>query len=368
MNQFDPPGFLNDFNQQQSLAWSTWVSSQIDEAAKGRPDEVLNDAPRLRFFNPLKNPPDSDAVEQDISWTAFPKQVQLDSSTDKERWTVADSSRDVQDEYCEWSVTWNAARDKILRVDFTTEAPEYWEFLALSDRQKVLDLYRRHASPQVQLNDLFDSSGRYVSRNKWNNSTSRGVMHLIQRNNTLGAEIELAAAATNVRTRNGQLLTGEQELIKCGRYGEAKRHSDPHIGAVVNSLARKDADIALANPIGLCIAELSTAGWSTPDNSEPQEFWSITRGTKEKALRAVYEVPTDRGFTISDIMINGEAIRFGAQIADCIKIKLTGLATRIGKITHPPMTACAVLKPSTGLAADQISVEAALLQTRAARR
>jgi hypothetical protein len=43
---------------------------------------------------------------------------------------------------------------------------------------------------------------RDMARNTWNNSIANGAMHLIQRNNTLTAEIGLAAGASLVwRTR-----------------------------------------------------------------------------------------------------------------------------------------------------------------------
>jgi hypothetical protein len=203
----------------------------------------------------------------------------------------------------------------------------------------VVQLYRQHVSPEVRAEHLFQH-GAYVPRNRWNNSTTNGAMHLIQPNNTLGAEIELAAAATIVRMINGRTLDAEQELIKCGQYGRPERNSDPHIGAMVNELARAKHDITLANPVGLCIAGLSVAGWQTPDGSPASDYWKITRGTPEKALRAAYEVPAAKGFTVGDIKINGRNIEFGSQIADFITIKLTGLATRLGKSNVAPFTGC----------------------------
>jgi hypothetical protein len=352
MTEFDPPGFLNDLNTGQRAAWSQWVSDRFDEVAAGDPERFLNDAPRPRFFNPLRSPPAADAQERDISWTAFPRIVQLESASDEQRWQIADASRSNQDEYCEWSVTRATQSGKITRVTFTSEGSEYWRFLGAVNFPHVVAVYREHVSPEVQADDLLNSDGAYNPGNRWNNSTHRGAMHLIQENNTLDAEIELAAAATNVRVRNGQTLTGAQELIRCARYGAPERHSDPHIGAVVNELARANADITLANPIGLCIAGLNTAGWRTPDGSDPLQFWKITRGTLEKALRAVFEVPAERGFTVSDITINGIPIRFGAQIADAISIKLTGLATRIGQSQHPPINGC------KSLASEAASAEA----------
>ncbi len=69
-------------------------------------------------------------------------------------------------------------------------------------------------------------------------------------------------------------------------------------------------------------------------------FGRVVRGTPEKALRAVYEVPADKGFTVGEITVDGKTIEFGAQIADFITIKLTGLATRIGRSTIAPFHGC----------------------------
>ena len=57
-------------------------------------------------------------------------------------------------------------------------------------------------------------------------------------------------------------------------------------------------------------------------------------------MRAVYEVPAVKGFTVSDIKINGLNIEFGSQIADFITIKLTGLASRLGKSNVVPLSGC----------------------------
>jgi hypothetical protein len=347
LTSFDPPGFLGDLNQVQHQQWSDFVSSQLDAARSrdGSDFGLANDGPRLQFFNPLTDPPDPDAIEKDISWSAFPRLVEIDSVNDIQRWRKADNSRDVQDEYCEWSVTRDPATHKITQVMFTSEGPEYWSFLAASNPAKVLELYQTHVSPKVTMQDLFSAQRTYNPRNRFNNSTEGGAMHLIQRNNTLGAEIEIAGAATIIRERNGQILTGEQDLIMCGRYGQAERHSDPHIGAEVNALARAHHDITLANPIGLCIAGLSTVAFRTPDGSDPASYWRITRGSPEKALRAVYEVPPGKGFVVGDIRINDQPIQFAAQIADFMTIKLTGLVTRLGKSTVPPVNGCAQVLP-----------------------
>ena len=339
LTRFDAPGFLTDWNDQAAKQWSKWVSDRLDAVRDADGGGAANFGPRLQFFNMLRTPPAADAVTKDIDWPAFPRVVQINSTTDRQRWRTADSSRDNQDEYCEWSVTRDPQTDRITRVTFTSEGPEYWQFLAAVAPSRVVELYRQHISPEVKPEDLF-RNGKYVPRNRWNNSTANGAMHLVQRSNTLGAEIELAAAATIVRLQAGAPITEAQKLIACGQYGEPQRHSDPHIGALVNELARAKADITLANPVGLYIAGLSVAGWVTPDGSNAADYWKITRGTKEKSLRAVYEVPAAKGFVVGDIKISGRPIEFGAQIADFIRIKLTGLATRIGQSAVAPMTGC----------------------------
>jgi hypothetical protein len=369
-DRFDPPGYVDDLTEPQKRKWSDWIAERIDQAREEGSGGPPTYGPRRQFVNPLRTPPGPDAVEKDITWTAFPRVVKIGSVSDVQRWQRADASRDRQDEYCEWSVERDPATGRVLRVTFTSEGPEYWEFLAAVDPARVLALYREHVASAVQRSDLFLADGSYNPRNRWNDSTDGGVMHLIQRSNTLGAEMELAAAATIVRLRNGAPITAERELIECGRYGEPERFSDPHIGAEVNALARQKADITLANPVGLCIAGLSVAGWQTPDGSNPLDYWRVTRGTPDKAVRAVYQVPEDRGFTVGDITIGGRKIEHGAQIADFITIKLTGLATRFGGSAVAPVAGCVgdAEADAVTAAADVPSVEAVLRSRRTVSR
>ncbi len=327
LQSFCPPANLDDLTPAQRAAWSNFISNYLD--GRKNTGEV-----REQFFNPLGVALGADQALLPIRWTAFPKQVALTFSSDLARWREADRSRDVQDEYCEWSV--ERAGDKIKRVTFTCEGPEYWTFLANTAPGLALALYQRHISPNVRREDLFTTAGAYIERNQWNAGTKLGAMHLIQPANTLRAEMELAAAATIKREHDGQILTSEQDLIACSRYGVASRHSDPHIGGEVNALARRGAMITLADPIGLYLDGLSTAGWTTPDGADPQSFWTITRGTKDFAVRAVYEVTAGHDYLVGDIKINDRAIRYGAQIADHITIRLTGLAHQFGTSTAAP--------------------------------
>lgn len=337
MNRFDPPGFLNDMNDSQKNQWSEIVSGWLAGARQGAPHE--NDGPREQFFNPLTQPSANNAQVHVIAWNAFPRQVRSTSLSDTQRWRRADSNRNLQDEYCEWSVTRDPATQKISRVSFTCEGPEYWQVLAALDADKVVQLYQEFVSPSVKRADLF-VNGRYNPQNAYNNSTTGGAMHLIQPANSLSAEIELGAAATIRRVRNGVELTGAQELIQCSRYGEPGRNSDPFIGEQINALARSKADITLKNPVGLYIHQFSPVDWVTPDGEDPQAFWRYVRGNDGHFVRAVFEVPPGRGYVVGDITIGGRPIDYGAQVADFITIKLEGVATRNGQSTVAPLVGC----------------------------
>ena len=278
---FDPPGFLDDLNADQKKRWSESISDDVDSEMAGK------DAVGHHFYNATKTDPGNDVTTAEISWTAFPRKVQINSPSDK-----------------------------------------------------VLSLYQQFVSPNVTKADLFPDGTNYDPNNKFNNSTTNGAMHLGQVNNTLGAEIDIAVRSTIIRKINGTVLTGERELIDCGQYGDPDRNSDPHIGAQVNMIARKDAFVAVANPVALYIAGFAPLGWQTPDSSDPKDFWKIVRGDAAHGLRAVYEVPAAKGFTVGDITINGLPIAFGAQIVDFITIKLVGQAAGIGKNVVPPVTSC----------------------------
>jgi hypothetical protein len=360
-DRFDPPAQLDDLDSQHLQAWSEEISALLDQEIQHA------ESPIPQFYNPLKTATAADQQTKTICWVAFPNKVAVNAPSDDARWQQADASRGVQDEYCEWSVTRNAA-GKITRVTFTCEGPEYWDFLARTDRQKTLDLYRTFVNPAVTMNDLYPNGGAYNPHNRFNNSTTNGAMHLIQVNNTLGAEIDIVARATVRRHRDGRDLTGEEELIACSGYGDADRNSDPHIGGEVNALARLLADVTVANPVGLYIDSFNpSSAWATPDRSDPKDYWSIVRGPADMGVRAVYEVPAAKGFVVGDITINGRTIDFGSQITDFIRIKVTGLACRFSQSRAQPLTNCPGRRgasPAAGLAAHQAAGSGAHARTR----
>ena len=221
----------------------------------------------------------------------------------------------------------------------------------------MVELYQQHVSEDVTKPDLFPNGG-YDMFNQWNASTHNGAMHLIHGPNSLFAEIELAASSSILRELPGRgLLMEEQELIECGAYGEEERNSDPHIGGEVNALARQQADVTLKDPVGLYIDKLSTELFETPDGSDPQDYWSVTRGDAGHAVRAVYAVPSDAGFKVGEILVEGQAIQFGAQIVDHITMKLVGVACRFGQSDAEPQRACVAVRRQEGRASLRRPVE-----------
>lgn len=97
---------------------------------------------------------------------------------------------------------------------------------------KETDLYLTNpmVSPKVAV---------YNPHNPWNDSTKTGsIAHLIQRNNTLGAEVDIAGQATVIRKdKNGNTVTNEAQLIACSQYGNAGRNSDPSVSPPYPSYA-----------------------------------------------------------------------------------------------------------------------------------
>ena len=251
--------------------------------------------------------------------------------------------RGWQDEYCEWSVTRDPASNKITSVMFTCENPDYWFTLWQVDPNRVLQIYQQTISPNAQLSDLYlrDSNGNpavnpltglpaYNPINKWNSGTvttpgvGGGAMHLTSPPNTLGAEVYLAAAATLLRNVSAY---DPQHMICCSKYGRPYRNSDPHIGFSANQLAKQGYTLSLSDPVGLYIQEPDWGAYTTPDGTPAQSFWTVARGNAPgEILHAVFAVPAAKGYTVSDIKINGQLIEWAGQIAQTFQMQLSATA------------------------------------------
>jgi hypothetical protein len=371
----NPPAAIDDFDRRPDLrdglarGWDTWLRRWIDDGARWAAREDG------RFRAP--DPGDDALVRQAIAWDAFPRAITRwyrdDDKPDEARWRVSEVLRPrlygktasgdpvhvlerQQDEYCEWFVRRDRKR-RITRVDFTSEGPEYWLFLAhgsevlyreLEDPPRfrcdgdlglVVELYREHVSGRVREADLVwkedvfvrDSrggwrlghrKGEYDPYNKWN--TTHGAMHLTHRSNTLSAEILLGAEATVLRANRDAPVTDIDALICCSGYGNPNRSSDPSIGATVNGFARAGYAVSIADPIGLYISELDHDAFAGPDGEDVSDAWLVDRGSEDLILRAHFGPSKGSGLRVDEMLADRRPIQSGAQIADAIQMVLVG--------------------------------------------
>jgi hypothetical protein len=356
--RFDPPAKVGDL-QTDALrnAWSQQISSlltdQVTAARKELRQATGQNTLPSQVFNELTEVKNmADRVEQPIFWQGFPRAVEKRFGvgtpqafrTAEDETPTAQARQQFQDEYLEWRVERDSSpQKKIVRVTFTCEGPEYWNFLARNAPDTLLSLYRQHVNANILRADLFNGN-EYNPLNPFN--TGKGIMHLIHGANTLGAEVNIASRATILRKQGNAVLTDADALIRCAQYGDPRRASDPHIGDVVNGLARARHSITLRNPIGLYISGIDLTGFAKPDGTPAgANYFRITRGTEGEGLRAVFEVPpgqTSGGtpFVAGDMKIGGSRIEFGGQIARRITVMLTGVACELGRI-HNPAAGCA---------------------------
>jgi hypothetical protein len=317
------------------------------------------------------------------------------------------------DEYCEWSVTRRSSDNKITRVDFACENPEYWYTLWRISPETAAQIYQdtlnaglpadspNRITVTVEDLQLLDSlTGQpvidpstghpaYNPLNKWNSGPvsvrgtsvpSGGVMHLTSTPNTLQTETGLAAAATVQRSSGN---SNPQQLICCSQYGQPYRHSDPHIGQSVNQVVSAGPYLAsLANPPGLYIQSPDFTAFELPNDpnlpadADVSECWHVVRGSAELTdsvtgdtfpgnfiLHAVFQIPQrwiDAGvsFTVGDILIrfNGVSspITWGAQITETFNIGL--FARPIGSQQAPPALACVSSTPPAQTLAQPIQM------------
>jgi hypothetical protein len=322
LSRFDTPARLPEPTEADRDAWSTRVEAVVGPLAHEFP----------QFFDPTRTDVGSNAMAPVVAWTAFPATLLEDATSEEGRWSDADASRGVQDEYCEWAVE----RDSdgvVTRVTFTTEVPEYFEHLAERDPDRLLGIYHDLVGPHVKLEDLIVNGG-YRKDNAHNRSTTGRPVHLMQGSNTLEAAIRLAASATVLRKdTHGEPVSTAMALVRCGGLGEPRRNSDPQIAAAINDAAATGAEISMQDPMGLYINGLLIGGLETPDREDPSAFWTVERGDADHILRASYAVPPERGYRVGDITADGRPIRFGAQLADRISVRLAALVVPAG---HQP--------------------------------
>jgi hypothetical protein len=264
----------------------------------------------------------------------------------------------IQDEYCEWFI--DRAGDKVQRISFTCEPPEYWECLAKHDFGLLHTLYEEllHQSvPADELRwdiDVFQSDdngnlkrryrkGDYNPWNAWN--TTKGAVHLTHPANSLFAEIALASDSTLgwPVTPNPQGQISEIELMCCAARGGINRSSDPLIMKGVFGLARQGLSVALANPIGLYISPFKLGGLLDPAGNPigAKALKSVRQSTDgTRILRMEIAPPEGAGYSLDQCSLDGNPLRFGGQIARNITMRLFGVGKKIPSKTARKVNSC----------------------------
>jgi hypothetical protein len=439
---FQPPANLKDFDlstANKDRLYEEWdkrinmsFKSVLDATEEGSGEKIYP-----RFYSPLNVPSGITPIERSITWPGFPRVydnwVNIESNPKPENFArvhlaaevlrpfvsalfqVVDNKGEVideffqyvpfipgsgfqmlpyddsgsidqsggfaleervQDEYLEWHV--ERTGNKVTKITYTAEGPEYWEVLANNDKALALELYRKYISSDVKSSDIFWQTdvagpiitidaennsnqritgytkragwlkGEYNPHNIWN--TRRGAMHLIQRNNSLSAEIRLAADATRRWAFRSDLtppnLDGNDRfrLTGCGGFGGINRNSDPTIGYSVNEIMLNDLAVTLSDPVGLYISEIQLSGLKDPIGKllAREDVLNISRGdenpSKPRILRFTISPPVGADYGLEQCTLDGRPLSTGGPIARQTSITIYGEAISI--TANNPLVNC----------------------------
>jgi hypothetical protein len=419
---FAPPANVNDFalsigkEEELKAAWHKKISKIVNDLVEEK-DSDTKQLSYPHFYNPLKVPAGTAVANRVIPWSGFPRVIEswfnLNPHSSVADWkqafeiaeinnkvviglvqyfrggqlvdtdrnifrynpgrkmvnykvkdgkidssTAFHQSERIQDEYLEWFV-YRDENNRVEKISFTSEGPEYWDVLSKTDPDLTVKLYQQYAHPKATKEDLYwqediagpviiydldsDEStvsdnfgivynkGEYNPYNQYN--TTAGIMHLIQRNNTLGAEIRLAADGTKQYplARNGA-DSFRFDLCACAGYGAINRNSDPTIGDLVNTLATSGHKVTISDPIGLYIGDVQIEGITDKDGNEhdKDDLLVVERGDdnpiKPKLLRFSIVAPADKPYGLEGYKLGDQQLTFGGPVAKLTSITIYGEA------------------------------------------
>lgn len=432
LQSFSTPARHQDFpddpdkQAQLDALWNAHVTGFTEQAILGNPWNATNASDQSSYYDPLETDVPDNTWARLVAWTASPNRIVQYLGTGQtppngynypqsDLWELMDTGsrtlpggitqplpsipanlcpqadwagpmrpfgpygpRGWQDEYCEWSVTRNAA-GKITRVDIVCENPEYWYTFWRVDPAAVAAAYETAlnfdappgAEVSVAVEDLIlrdpltnepvvdPATGRpaYNPLNRWNNGTTSirdgstnatgGAMHLTATPNTLQTEIGEGAAGTVQRTENGKNPAPDaQAFMCCGQFGQNYRHSDPLIGQTMNLVVAAGGGniVSLADPVGLYIQPPDWTQFGLPSGlpagAQASDCWDVVRGSETLVdpvtgqpfpgsfiLHAVFRIPpswleSNPELTVGDLTVGGASIEWAAQIIDTMKIAL----------------------------------------------
>lgn len=322
VTRFDTPGSLRDAPAGSPFydAWHARIDGLLGDGQLGSGDVG-------ETYNPARK--DVTVVgAKHLVWMSFPRRQFVANFRDDHpaAYRAADantaSNREKQEEYCEWRAV--RKNNKIVKVTFTTETPDYWELLFQTEPNTVVRLYNELlGETSIVAADLV-SGGRYNKHNRWN--TDKGMIHLNVDflDNTLSAALGLARNCADLRGPGQPHFRDNYDLQEERR--QEPTSADPRVTMDGNTLVRRGLAVSLREPIGLYIAGWNDAGFTKPNGKPVENYWKIVRGSPGAVLRLEYEVPAAKGFVVGDIRIGGRPIEFGGQIAEQVAVVIAGIA------------------------------------------
>jgi hypothetical protein len=90
LSEFSTPANIPEPSDTDRAEWSAAVSRIVRPFAARFP----------QFYDPTREDTPGTARRADIVWAAFPARLLRGATSERQRWALADSSRDQQDEYC----------------------------------------------------------------------------------------------------------------------------------------------------------------------------------------------------------------------------------------------------------------------------
>jgi hypothetical protein len=254
-----------------------------------------------------------------VDWRAFPLTAgTTDKKIDKDR-------LQFQDEYVEWRA--ETKQNKLARVTFITEFPEYFEAFAavgLDALQAAIQDAIPGANPSVD--ELFGpgfnpSAVSALARlrtfrdnlpsNPWNNG-QKGILCLTQQFNTLNALFNLLTECGVPRSQG----TPQDTCALVGNACGPDRSSDPAVCSESQRAARAKIGYTLRDPAGVRISRLegnwkiNGAAVDINDPARNQGAWVVTRNGRRGVLTVV------PGLTLDDQpLLTGAQVSHGLQVA-----------------------------------------------------
>lgn len=267
---------------------------------------------------------------------------------------VDEGRRRLQDEYVEWRTVRDEA-GQLIRVEFTTELPESWAFLAAHAPQVALATVAAMAGEDaVDPVELFGDCDPFHSRTTARdreeaftermlsplagpyNNGDRAICCMVHPTNTLAALVALASAAVLLRQVSDAAGTPRpcvagHDLLPClGDAAVAGRASDPLIAERFAALAWEGRSVAFAEPVGVYIVGMQAGRLRTPDGAVVGSDWfHFGRGAASddglvRWQRLTVEAPPGQPHVLGDVVdvATEEPIRHGAQLAELVQIGL----------------------------------------------